>query len=67
LRKGFSSELKSVSSTIKDVLLENIGKMAILQMDTGVNMEGIVNKVGNILVHTLEYFRRGFLRWRGPH
>ncbi len=44
-------ELKSVSSTVKDVLTENIGKKLILQMDTGVNMEGIVSKVGENLVH----------------
>jgi hypothetical protein len=44
-------EPKSVSSTVKDVLTENIGKKLVFQMDTGVNMEGIVSKVGESLVH----------------
>jgi hypothetical protein len=44
-------ELKSGSSTIKDVLIENVGKRLIMQMDTGVNMEGIVSKVGDNLVY----------------
>lgn len=48
---GQKYELKSVSSTVKDVLMENIGKKVIVQMDAGVNMEGIVSKVGKSLVH----------------
>jgi hypothetical protein len=48
---GQKYELKSVSATVKDVLMENIGKRVILQMDTGVNMEGIVSKVGKSLLH----------------
>ena len=48
---GQKYEMKSVSATVKDILLENIGKTVILQMDTGVNMEGIVSKVRKIVVH----------------
>jgi hypothetical protein len=44
--------------SVKDALTENIGNKLILQMDTGVNMEGIVSKVGKNLRACLEYFWR---------
>jgi hypothetical protein len=47
--KGY--ELKSSAATVKDVLSENIGKRVIVRMDTGDNLEGTVNKVGDSLVH----------------
>jgi hypothetical protein len=56
--KGY--ELKSSSATVKDVLSENIGKRAIVRMDTGDNLEGTVNKVGDSLVHISKISGRDF-------
>jgi len=53
-------ELKSSASTIKDVLMEHIGKRVIVRMDTGDNLEGTVNKVGDSLVHISKISGRDF-------
>ncbi len=53
-------ELKSGASTVKDVLSENIGKRVIVRMDTGDNLEGTVNKVGDSLVHISKISGRDF-------
>ncbi len=53
-------ELKSVSSTVKDILLENIGRRVIVRLDTGDNLEGTVNKVGDNLVHLSKISGRDF-------
>jgi len=53
-------ELKSSASTVKDVLMENIGKRVIVRMDTGDNLEGTVNKVGDSLVHISKISGRDF-------
>jgi hypothetical protein len=44
-------ELKSATATVRDVLVENMGKRVIVRMDTGENLEGTVSKVGDGLVH----------------
>jgi len=55
-----SYELKSAASTVKDILSENIGKRVIVRMDTGDNLEGTVNKVGDSLVHISKISGRDF-------
>jgi ABC-type phosphate/phosphonate transport system substrate-binding protein len=47
--KGY--ELKSATATVKDILSENLGKRVIVRMDTGDNLEGTVNKVGDSVAH----------------
>lgn len=54
-----SYELRS-AATVKDILLENIGKRVIVRMDTGDNLEGTVNKVGDGLVHIAKISGRDF-------
>ena len=53
-------ELKSSASTVKDVLMEHTGKRVIVRMDTGDNLEGTVNKVGDSLVHISKVSGRDF-------
>lgn len=55
-----SYELKSAAATVKDILSENIGKRVIVRMDTGDNLEGTVNKVGDSLVHLAKISGRDF-------
>jgi hypothetical protein len=55
-----SYELKSSAATVKDVLSENIGKRVIVRMDTGDNLEGTVNKVGDSLVHIFKISGKDF-------
>ena len=52
-------ELRS-AATVRDVLLENIGKRVSVRMDTGDNLEGIVSKVGDNLVHLSKISGRDF-------
>lgn len=55
-----SYELKSATVTVKDVLSEHIGKRVIVRMDTGDNLEGTVNKIGDSLVHISRISGRDF-------
>ena len=53
-------ELKSPAVTIKDILLENIGKRVILRLETGENLEGTVSKVGDSVVHIAKLSGKDF-------
>lgn len=53
-------ELKSPAVTIKDILLENIGKRLILRLETGENLEGTVSKVGDSVVHIAKLSGKDF-------
>ena len=43
-------EIKA-STTIKNVLVERVGKKAILRMQSGADIDGTVSMVGNSVVH----------------
>jgi small nuclear ribonucleoprotein (snRNP)-like protein len=51
-------ELKATS--IKEVLAENMGKRVTVRLQTGENLEGIVSKVGDSLVHLSKITTRDF-------
>jgi hypothetical protein len=53
-------ELRSASTSIKDVLAENVGKRVIVRLDTGDNLEGTMTKVGDTLVHFSKITGRDF-------
>lgn len=53
-------ELKSATSTVKDVLVENTGKRVTVQMDNGQSLEGTVVKVGDHAVHIARLAGREF-------
>jgi hypothetical protein len=53
-------ELKSATTTMKEVLSEQIGKRVIVRMDTGDGLEGTVSKVNDSLVHLSKIAGRDF-------
>ncbi len=52
-------ELNKASAT-KDILTEYVGKRVSLKLDTGEELEGIVTKVGDHLVHLSKLSKRDF-------
>ncbi len=59
----FAEEKKydlNASSSIKDILNEQVGKRAYLRMDSGEEVYGIISKVGDQLVHISELAGRDF-------
>ena len=53
-------DLKTPAATIKDVLVEQTGKRVIVRLETGENLEGTVNKVGESVVHIAKISGRDF-------
>ncbi len=53
-------ELKTPTTAIRDVLIEQTGKRVILRLDSGEAMEGTVVKVGENVVHIAKLSGKDF-------
>jgi small nuclear ribonucleoprotein (snRNP)-like protein len=48
------------ASAVKDILIEHVGKRISIKLDGGEELEGIVTKVGDHLVHISKLSKRDF-------
>jgi hypothetical protein len=48
------------ASAVKDILIEHVGKRISIKLDGGEELEGIVTKVGDPLVHISKLSKRDF-------